>query len=240
MGGDLRAAQEIIKLGKREVNSRAYVGAFNFKGGDQQPKVGNLSGGQRNRVHLAKMLKTGANVLLLDEPTNDLDTETLSGARGGAGGITPAARSSSATTAWSSTAWPRTSSAFEGDSHVEWFEGNFADYEEDKKRRLGEDLGDAEADQVQAVRAGVRSEGGGRDRPHHDRTPRPPAAGAGGHSCRSARLRPTRGWRCGRRASSTPIRPTEPSASCGARWPLTRPSAVAACDDAGRMGRSSG
>ena len=89
---EISGGAEILKLGKREMNSRAYVGAFNFKGGDQQQKVGTLSGGQRNRVHLAKLLKTGANVLLLDEPTNDLDTETLGARSRTRWRITPAAR----------------------------------------------------------------------------------------------------------------------------------------------------
>jgi ATPase subunit of ABC transporter with duplicated ATPase domains len=99
---EISGGNDIVTLGKREMNSRAYVGAFNFKGGDQQQKVGTLSGGQRNRVHLAKMLKCGANVLLLDR----LATHIL---------------------------------AYEGNSHVEWFEGNFQEYERDKAMRLGED-----------------------------------------------------------------------------------------------------
>ena len=107
---EISGGAEVIKLGKHEVNTRAYCSSFNFRGGDQQQKVGNLSGGQRNRVHLAKMLKTGGNVLLLDEPTNDLDTETLARARRRAGRLSPAAPSSSATTACSSTAWRPTSS----------------------------------------------------------------------------------------------------------------------------------
>ena len=128
---------EVIKLGKHEVNSRAYVGSFNFRKGDQQQKVGTLSGGQRNRVHLAKMLKSGANVLLLDEPTNDLDTETLSALEdaleefGGCAVIISHDRMFLDRLATHML-------AFEGDSHVEWFEGNFEDYEKDKIRRLGD------------------------------------------------------------------------------------------------------
>ena len=125
-------------LGKREVNSRAYVGAFNFKGGDQQQKVGNLSGGQRNRVHLAKMLKSGANVLMLDEPTNDLDTETLAALEEALEDFAGCAVVISHDRFFLDRLATHILS-FEGDSHVEWFEGNFADYEEDKKRRLGPD-----------------------------------------------------------------------------------------------------
>ncbi len=135
---EISDGQDIIKLGKREVNSRAYVGAFNFKGGDQQQPVGTLSGGQRNRVHLAKLLKSGSNVLLLDEPTNDLDTETL-------GALEEALEDYAGCAVIIShdrmflDRMATHMLAFEGDSHVEWFEGNFADYEEDKKRRLGDD-----------------------------------------------------------------------------------------------------
>jgi ATP-binding cassette ChvD family protein len=132
-GGD-----EIIKLGKHEMNSRAYVGAFNFKGGDQQQKVGSLSGGQRNRVHLAKMLKSGSNVLLLDEPTNDLDTETLGALEDALEDFAGCAVVISHDRMFLDRLATHML-AFEGDSHVEWFEGNFADYEEDKKRRLGAD-----------------------------------------------------------------------------------------------------
>ncbi len=135
---EISDGNEIIYLGKKEINSRAYCSAFNFKGSDQQKKVGMLSGGERNRVHLAKMLKKGANVLLLDEPTNDLDVDTLRVleeallAYAGCAVIISHDRfflDRIATHMLS----------FEGDSHVEWFEGNFADYEEDKKRRLGVD-----------------------------------------------------------------------------------------------------
>ncbi len=128
---------DVIKLGKREVNSRAYVGAFNFKGGDQQQPVGTLSGGQRNRVHLAKLLRAGSNVLLLDEPTNDLDTETLSALEEALEDYAGCAVVISHDRMFLDRLATHML-AFEGDSHVEWFEGNFADYEEDKKRRLGE------------------------------------------------------------------------------------------------------
>jgi len=135
---EISGGAEVLYLGKREINSRAYCSAFNFRGADQQKKVGMLSGGERNRVHLAKTLKSGANLLLLDEPTNDLDVETLRALE-------------EALTEFAGCAviishdrffLDRIAThmlAFEGDSHVEWFEGNFADYEEDKKRRLGVD-----------------------------------------------------------------------------------------------------
>jgi ATP-binding cassette ChvD family protein len=131
---EISGGNDVIKLGTREVPSRAYVGWFNFKGPDQQKKVGQLSGGERNRVHLAKMLKSGANLILLDEPTNDLDVETLSSLEDFPGCAVIISHDRFfldriATHILS----------FEGDSHVEWFEGNFEDYEEDKKRRLGED-----------------------------------------------------------------------------------------------------
>jgi ATP-binding cassette ChvD family protein len=135
---EISGGNDIIYLGKREMNSRAYTGAFNFKGGDQQQKVGNLSGGQRNRVHLAKMLKTGANVLLLDEPTNDLDTETLAALEEALEDFAGCAVVISHDRMFLDRLATHIL-AFEGDSHVEWFEGNFQDYEEDKKRRLGED-----------------------------------------------------------------------------------------------------
>ncbi|GAU83784.1 energy-dependent translational throttle protein EttA [Bosea sp. 2KB_26] len=135
---EISGGNDILYLGKREVNSRAYCSTFNFKGGDQQKKVGSLSGGERNRVHLAKMLKSGANVLLLDEPTNDLDVDTLRALEealedyAGCAVIISHDR-------WFLDRIATHILAFEGDSHVEWFEGNFADYEEDKKRRLGID-----------------------------------------------------------------------------------------------------
>ncbi|MEL7048526.1 MAG: energy-dependent translational throttle protein EttA, partial [Pseudomonadota bacterium] len=126
-----------ILLGKREVPSRAYCGWFNFKGADQQKKVGMLSGGERNRVHLAKMLKKGGNLLLLDEPTNDLDTETLSALEAALEDYPGCAVVISHDRFFLDRLATHIL-AFEGDSHVEWFEGNFADYEEDKKRRLGD------------------------------------------------------------------------------------------------------
>ncbi len=135
---EISGGNDVIYLGKREMNSRAYTGAFNFKGADQQQKVGSLSGGQRNRVHLAKMLKAGANVLLLDEPTNDLDTETLAALEEALEDFAGCAVIISHDRMFLDRLATHIL-AFEGDSHVEWFEGNFQDYEEDKKRRLGED-----------------------------------------------------------------------------------------------------
>jgi ATP-binding cassette ChvD family protein len=127
-----------LMLGKREVNSRAYCAAFNFKGADQQKKVGQLSGGERNRVHLAKMLKSGANVLLLDEPTNDLDVDTLRALEEALEDFAGCAVIISHDR-WFLDRIATHILAFEGDSHVEWFEGNFQDYEKDKMRRLGTD-----------------------------------------------------------------------------------------------------
>jgi len=135
---EISGGNDVLYLGKREMNSRAYTGAFNFKGGDQQQKVGTLSGGQRNRVHLAKMLKSGANVLLLDEPTNDLDTETLAALEEALEDFAGCAVIISHDRMFLDRLATHIL-AFEGDSHVEWFEGNFQDYEDDKKRRLGED-----------------------------------------------------------------------------------------------------
>jgi ATP-binding cassette ChvD family protein len=135
---EISGGNDIIYLGKREINSRAYTSAFNFKGGDQQKKVGMLSGGERNRVHMAKMLQKGANVLLLDEPTNDLDVDTLRALEealedyAGCAVIISHDR-------WFLDRIATHILAFEGDSHVEWFEGSFSDYLEDKKRRLGAD-----------------------------------------------------------------------------------------------------
>ncbi|HEY2177062.1 MAG TPA: energy-dependent translational throttle protein EttA [Caulobacteraceae bacterium] len=129
---------DVIKVGNRELISRAYVGSFNFKGGDQQKKVGQLSGGERNRVHLAKTLTEGGNVILLDEPTNDLDIETLQNLEdalelfAGCAVVISHDR-------WFLDRLCTHILSFEGDSHVEWFEGNFEAYEEDKKRRLGAD-----------------------------------------------------------------------------------------------------
>ncbi len=133
---EISEGNEIIYLGKREINSRAYVSGFNFKGSDQQKKVGQLSGGERNRVNLAKMLKSGANFLLLDEPTNDLDVDTLRALEeallefAGCAVVISHDR-------WFLDRIATHILAYEGDSHVEWFEGNFEAYEEDKKRRLG-------------------------------------------------------------------------------------------------------
>ena len=129
---------DIMVVGKREINSRAYVGGFNFKGGDQQKKVGLLSGGERNRVHLAKTLAAGGNVILLDEPTNDLDIETLQALEEALEEFAGCAVVISHDR-WFLDRLATHILAFEGDSHVEWFEGNFEMYEEDKKRRLGVD-----------------------------------------------------------------------------------------------------
>ncbi|SJM35903.1 fused putative transporter subunits of ABC superfamily: ATP-binding components [Mesorhizobium delmotii] len=135
---EISGGAEVIKLGKFEANTRAYCASFNFRGGDQQQKVGNLSGGQRNRVHLAKMLKTGGNVLLLDEPTNDLDTETLAALEDALENFAGCAVIISHDRMFLDRLATHIL-AFEGDSHVEWFEGNFEDYEQDKIRRLGPD-----------------------------------------------------------------------------------------------------
>jgi energy-dependent translational throttle protein EttA len=135
---EISGGEDMIYLGKRGVPSRAYVGAFNFKGSDQQKKVGILSGGERNRVHLAKMLKAEHNVILLDEPTNDLDVDTLRALEdaliefAGCAVIISHDR-------WFLDRLATHILSFEGDSHVEWFEGNFEAYEEDKRRRLGAD-----------------------------------------------------------------------------------------------------
>jgi ATP-binding cassette ChvD family protein len=135
---EVSGGKDVVRLGdKVEVPSRAYVSWFNFKGPDQQKKVGLLSGGERNRVHLAKMLKEGGNLLLLDEPTNDLDTETLSALEAALEDFPGCAVIISHDRFFLDRIATHIL-AFEGDSHVEWFEGNFADYEEDKKRRLGE------------------------------------------------------------------------------------------------------
>ena len=134
---EISGGLDILKLGKIEVQSRAYVGAFNFRGPDQQKKVGMLSGGERNRVHLAKMLKSGANVLLLDEPTNDLDTETLAALEEALEQFPGCVVVISHDRAFLDRLATHIL-AFEGDSHVEWFEGNYEDYEKDYKRRFGE------------------------------------------------------------------------------------------------------
>ena len=138
--------QETIWLGTREINSRAYVGRFNFSGSDQQKKVGLLSGGQRNRVHLAKMLKEGGNVLLLDEPTNDLDVNTLRALEEALENFAGCAVVISHDR-WFLDRIATHILAFEGDSKVEWFEGNYSDYEKDRKRRLG-----AQADQPHRIK----------------------------------------------------------------------------------------
>ena len=135
---EISNGQDIILVGKKEMNSRAYVSLFNFKGADQQKKVGTLSGGERNRVHLAKMLRTGANLLLLDEPTNDLDVDTLRALEEALEDFAGCAVIISHDR-WFLDRIATHMLAFEGDSHVEWFEGNFQDYEADKMRRLGQD-----------------------------------------------------------------------------------------------------
>ena len=135
---EISGGVDLLQLGKREVNSRAYCSAFNFRGADQQKKVGQLSGGERNRVHLAKMLKSGANVLLLDEPTNDLDVDTLRALEEALEDFAGCAVIISHDR-WFLDRIATHMLAFEGDSHVEWFEGNFEDYEKDKMRRLGTD-----------------------------------------------------------------------------------------------------
>jgi ATP-binding cassette ChvD family protein len=135
---EVSEGNELLYLGKKEINSRAYCSAFNFKGADQQKKVGMLSGGERNRVHLAKMLKSGANVLLLDEPTNDLDIDTLRALEEALEDYAGCAVIISHDRMFLDRIATHIL-AFEGDSHVEWFEGNFEDYEVDKKRRLGID-----------------------------------------------------------------------------------------------------
>ena len=133
---EISEGESEVELGKHKIQSRAYVGAFNFKGGDQQKKVGSLSGGERNRVHLAKMLKSGSNVLLLDEPTNDLDVDTLRALEDAlesfAGCVVIISHDR-----WFLDRIATHILAFEGDSHVEWFEGNYQDYEQDLKRRSG-------------------------------------------------------------------------------------------------------
>ncbi|MFN8722186.1 MAG: ATP-binding cassette domain-containing protein, partial [Rhodospirillales bacterium] len=143
---EISGGAEVIYLGKKSMHSRAYCGAFNFKGGDQEKKVGMLSGGERNRLHLAKMLKSGANVLLLDEPTNDLDVDTLRALEealedyAGCAVIISHDR-------WFLDRIATHILAFEGDSQVVWVEGNYQDYEADRKRRLG-----AEADQPHRIK----------------------------------------------------------------------------------------
>ncbi|MBD3671629.1 MAG: energy-dependent translational throttle protein EttA [Gammaproteobacteria bacterium] len=143
---EISDGHDIMQVGEFEVGSRAYVGRFNFKGSDQQKKVGNLSGGERNRVHLAKLLKSGGNVLLLDEPTNDLDVETLRALEEALLEF-PGCAVVISHDRWFLDRIATHILAFEGDSHVEWFEGNYADYEADRKRRLGD-----EADQPHRIK----------------------------------------------------------------------------------------
>jgi sulfate-transporting ATPase len=133
---EISGGHDVFRFGKHEIATRAYVGAFNFKGGDQQKKVGQLSGGERNRVHMAKMLKEGGNVLLLDEPTNDLDVETLRALEDALENFAGCAVVISHDRFFLDRLATHIL-AFEGDSHVEWFEGNFESYEEDKRRRMG-------------------------------------------------------------------------------------------------------
>jgi len=135
---EISNGQDVILLGKKEMNSRVYCASFNFKGADQQKKVGTLSGGERNRVHLAKMLRSGANLLLLDEPTNDLDVDTLRALEEALEDFAGCAVIISHDR-WFLDRIATHILSFEGDSHVEWFEGNFQDYEADKMRRLGTD-----------------------------------------------------------------------------------------------------
>jgi ATPase subunit of ABC transporter with duplicated ATPase domains len=143
---EISAGEERLRIGRRELASRAYVGSFGFKGPDQQKLVGQLSGGERNRLHLAKLLKSGGNVLLLDEPTNDLDVDTLRALEdallGFAGCVVVISHDR-----WFLDRIATHILAFEGDSHVEWFEGNYQDYEADRHRRLGTD-----ADQPHRIR----------------------------------------------------------------------------------------
>ena len=133
---EISGGLDILELGKTEMASRAYVGAFNFKGPDQQKKVGQLSGGERNRVHLAKMLKEGANLLLLDEPTNDLDVDTLRALEEALDKFAGSAIIISHDRSFLDRICTHIM-AYEGNSQVVWFEGNYQDYEEDRKRRLG-------------------------------------------------------------------------------------------------------
>jgi ATP-binding cassette ChvD family protein len=135
---EISGGEETITLGKRELKSRAYVSSFNFSGSDQQKRVGDLSGGERNRVHLAKLIKSAGNVLLLDEPTNDLDVDTLRSLEDALLDF-PGCAIVISHDRWFLDRIATHILAFEGDSHVEWFQGNYADYEADHKRRLGED-----------------------------------------------------------------------------------------------------
>ena len=135
---EISGGLEQIEVGKRTMPARAYVGAFNFKGSDQQKKVGQLSGGERNRVHLAKLLKSGANVILLDEPTNDLDVDTLRALEDALLDFAGCALVISHDR-WFLDRICTHILAFEGDSQVVWFEGNYQDYEADRHKRLGTD-----------------------------------------------------------------------------------------------------
>src|SRR5262249_25113289 len=135
---EISEGAESLTLGDRQINARAYVSSFNFKGQDQQKRVGILSGGQRNPVHLAKMIKRADNVLLLDEPSNDLDVDTLRALEDVLEKF-PGCAVVISHDRWFLDRIATHILAFEGDSHVEWFEGNFADYEADRKRRLGTD-----------------------------------------------------------------------------------------------------
>ncbi|HVS33626.1 MAG TPA: ATP-binding cassette domain-containing protein, partial [Thermoanaerobaculia bacterium] len=143
---EITGGSDMVQLGEREMNGRAYVARFNFSGPDQQKKVGKLSGGERNRVHLARMLKEGANVLLLDEPTNDLDVNTMRALEEALENFAGCAIVISHDR-WFLDRVATHILAFEGDSCVYWFDGNFSEYEEDKKKRLG-----ADADQPHRIR----------------------------------------------------------------------------------------
>ncbi|MGA1562946.1 MAG: ATP-binding cassette domain-containing protein, partial [Gammaproteobacteria bacterium] len=143
---EISNGQDILKVGNYETQSRAYVSRFNFRGSDQQKRVGDLSGGERNRVHLAKLLLAGGNLLLLDEPTNDLDVETLRALEEALLAF-PGCAVVISHDRWFLDRIATHIMAFEGDSQVIWFEGNYADYEEDRKRRLGDD-----ADQPTRIR----------------------------------------------------------------------------------------
>jgi ATPase subunit of ABC transporter with duplicated ATPase domains len=135
---EISGGNDRLQVGRREINARSYVASFNFKGSDQQKRVGMLSGGERNRVHLAKVLQRGGNVLLLDEPTNDLDVDTLRALEEALLGFAGCAVVISHDR-WFLDRIATHILAFEGDSHVEWFEGNFEDYEKDRHRRFGDE-----------------------------------------------------------------------------------------------------
>jgi len=137
---EISEGADLLEIGGREVNSRAYVSAFNFKGADQQQKLGTLSGGERNRVHLAKLLKTGGNLILLDEPTNDLDVETLQNLETALLDF-PGCAVVISHDRWFLDRIATHILAFEGESNVTWFEGNYQEYERDRKKRMGEDAG---------------------------------------------------------------------------------------------------